>query len=141
MSKETNVNETVVQNEPIVPNETKQLIVERKPYGKSKDGLKVTYDYFVSVTKEFEDDDGNPIKHKLVCNLNPTDVGGYELLDQIFALTKTPILLVEPFEFDGVKGVRYNVARINKKTGNIDLSCYVVPKEKSDKSALESMLN
>lgn len=146
MTKETNgIEKNEVKND---VNEVKheaatQLYVTRKAFGKSKDGSKIVYDYFVEesvkithpVTKE-------KIEMKVKANLQPADIGGYDLIDLIFsAYGNSAPLLVKPYEFDGNKGLMYEVAIINADTGEIELSVSMKPKASSDKSILNNILN
>lgn len=143
MSKEMNGNEKDVIVNVVNAEETKQLYVTRKAFGKSKDGQKIVYDYFVDgeisvthpVSKEI-------IKRKVKANMKPADIGGYELIDIIFSVYgESAPLLVKPFEFDGVKGVSYEVALIKADTGEIELSVAMKPNASSDKSILANLLN
>ena len=145
MAKELNENEkNVIEDVSKEINENeKQLLVTRVAFGKSKDGTKIVYDYFVDaevrvtnpVTKEI-------ITRKTKANLKPADIGGYELIDLIFSVYgDTAPLFVKPFEFDGVKGISYEVALINADSGEIELSVAMKPSASSDKSILANLLN
>ena len=74
--------------------------------------------------------------------MKPADIGGYELIDIIFSVYgDSAPLVVKPFEFDGVKGLSYEVAVINAGTGEIELSVAMKPNASSDKSILANLLN
>ena len=147
MSKKTNVieNEGIlneeISNEELISEGTKQLCLTRKAFGKSKDGKKIVYDYYVNGKIAITHPVSKAILEKEVkANLRPADVGGYDLIDFIFSIGDTAPLLVKPFEFDGVKGVSYEAAIINPETGEVELSVAMKPNASSDKSILASLL-
>ena len=112
----------------------KCLFIEREVY-ESKKSDEERYLYFVRGTLR-----GREVKASII----PTDLGGYDLLDIVFIVSKSVELGLIPYEVTDEKtgkitsGYTYE-ARNADENGEI-YTCKVKPRQASDKSILEMLL-
>ena len=107
----------------------KALLVERESFGKSEDGEKDLYSYFINA--EFR-------KSPIRISLNPKDNGAYNLLNIIFADSNSANARIEvsAFEMDG-KTVETVEVVVYVVEDEIEYSCTLSPQRKSDKDCLK----
>ena len=113
----------------------KVLKVKREKYvDKNKEER---YSYFV---------DGKIRGKDVKASLIPGDIGGYDVLDIVFAEDETADLVLVPYEMTDestgqkIVGNTYEAQNVDKVTGEV-YKCKVKPRQASDKSLLEMLLS
>ncbi len=112
--------------------ENKEILVERETYEKNG---KSYFSYFIK---------GNVRGKEVKAGVVPPDVGGYTVLDIVFADAMAAELVLKPYEMKDeatgtvIKGNTYAVRSVDDD--GLVYECQVKPARKSDKYLMEMLL-
>ena len=132
--------EEFFEDEIIETKETKQIPLRRTKF-LSSDGKKY-YKYFVESDIEFTTEKGEKKKRKIVANMQPKDIGGYENLDMLFEINSKPFLNVgqEVLVDSTGRKSKYTTYKVEVDFNGMVLSVSLKPFRDSDKSILAMMV-